>query len=348
MPQLTKPLYDISKSYHENAEKGPTLPPILPKVREIPNERWTSFLELPLASPIGVPAGPLLNSRWIEAASALGFDLLTYKTIRSAGHPGHPLPNVVFVTPEGMKQGTVKPCKEPQNSEQISITNSFGMPSMPKEFLEIDIAKAKASLKRGQILIVSVVGSQMEGHDFTEDFVLAAKLAKAAGADVVEANFSCPNVTSKESSLYRDPQSAYEVAKKLAKALFPLPLMIKIGSIPEQELLKELLISLAKAGVRAVCGINSVPMQLFPPLAKGRETSGICGSMIFPQALEFTRNASALIRACKLDLELAGCGGIMVEEQFDAILKAGAHAALTATGMMWDPYLAIKWKERHG
>lgn len=50
-----------------------------------------------LASRLGVPAGPLLDSRWTGLASALGYDLITYKTIRSAASTGHSPPNVLYL-----------------------------------------------------------------------------------------------------------------------------------------------------------------------------------------------------------------------------------------------------------
>jgi hypothetical protein len=46
-------------------------------VPDVPGH-WT-FCGLPVASPLGMPAGPLLNSRWILHYAALGFDVLTYK-----------------------------------------------------------------------------------------------------------------------------------------------------------------------------------------------------------------------------------------------------------------------------
>ena len=37
----------------------------------------------PLNSPLGIAAGPLLNSKWVEGYARLGFDVLTYATVRS-------------------------------------------------------------------------------------------------------------------------------------------------------------------------------------------------------------------------------------------------------------------------
>lgn len=334
-----KPIYDIEKDYKENLESGPVFDRSLPQ-RVWPDEKdWIDFLGIRVASPLGVPAGPLLNSQWTTLAAELGFDIVTYKTIRSHAYLGHPLPNVIPVVER--EKGVV----QKSESHTLSITNSFGMPSMSPEYLQTDIAKAKAALKKGQLLIVSVVGSS---DDMVEDFVRTALIAKVAGAEVIEANFSCPNVSSKEGCLYTDPENAFKVASAIVKAIHPLPLIIKVGKYPSQELLQKVLLALTRAGVRAICGLNSISMRVVddqgaPILGKGREFSGICGDMIRPSAIEFVNDASRIITKEKLGLELIGCGGITHSSHFDAFLQAGAKIATTATGMMWDPYLATNW-----
>ncbi len=182
------PLYDIEKTYLENAEKGPFFNGPLPKRTMPPKEKWIDFLGIPIASPIGIPAGPLLNARWIALAAALGFDVLTYKTIRSGEHPSHPLPNMIYVDTQGMlsKENALKaavstPFPSPR-IEDLAVTNSFGMPSRSPAYLLEDIPRAQASLQKGQAMIVSVVGTPRPDHKFLEDFVAAARLAKDAGA----------------------------------------------------------------------------------------------------------------------------------------------------------------------
>src|SRR5207248_1216494 len=54
--------YRIDRTYEWNYDNAPALPPAV-RVEEIPG-RW-DFCGLPIASPLGVPAGPLLNSRWM-------------------------------------------------------------------------------------------------------------------------------------------------------------------------------------------------------------------------------------------------------------------------------------------
>ena len=50
--------------------------------------RRRQFCGIPVQSPLGIPAGPLLNSRWLLYYASLGFDVLTYKTVRSSARAG--------------------------------------------------------------------------------------------------------------------------------------------------------------------------------------------------------------------------------------------------------------------
>lgn len=345
--KLSKPIYDIKKSYIENVLEGPCFENSYPKRVYKDKCHWIPFLGFLVASPLGVPAGPLLTSDWIGLASNLGFDVLTYKTIRSFAYAGHPTPNVVYVKALAESDKVIECDKEPETIEDLSITNSFGMPSMPPLFLQEDIAKAKALLKEGQVLIVSVVGSKDTGS-LQEDFVRTALLAKEAGADIIEANFSCPNVQSEEGSLYLDPENTQTIASALTKALNSTPLIIKVGHFEDPKRQKEILISLNRANVQAVAGINSISKSVVKDdgsyaLGKERKVSGVCGSLIRKSALEFVKLSKKIIVQEKLDLELIGGGGISLPFHFDEFLESGAKIAMSATAMMWDPLIASKW-----
>lgn len=341
-------LYDIYKSYQENVTRGPSFKGKIPERKWLPKEKWIDFLGFRVASPLGVPAGPLLTSKWTTLAAQLGFDVVTYKTIRSHAYAGWDLPNVIYVKSEGpLKEGegcVVKTDHTPQLSE-MAITNSFGMPSQSPEFLERDIALANEQLKEGQLLVVSVVGSTNSGRDFLKDYLDTALLAKRSGAKVVEANFSCPNVKSKEGSLYNHPEAVLEMCTALVKALKETPLIIKVGVFANPDLMKKVLTMMARAGVQAVSGINTISKRVVdqegkPALGPDRLTSGICGAPIQNQALEFVKGASRIIQDEKLPLTLIGVGGVTKAADFGQFLDAGAQFVQTATGMMWNPYLA--------
>jgi dihydroorotate dehydrogenase len=344
----TPPLYDIHKTYLENLYQGPTFDQPTPKRVFPPKSSWVDFLGVKIASRIGVPAGPLLSSQWTSlAAKQLGFDIVTYKTIRTQLYPSHPLPNMLYVDINSPSLATQRETPQPFLND-LAVTNSFGMPSMCQEFLLEDIARANQALHPGQVLVVSFVGTPIEGKDFFEDFVEGALFCKEAGAKILEANFSCPNVVSKEGSLYTSPESVFTLGKKIKQAIKSTPLIIKVGLFKDREAMRQVFIAAAKAGVEAISGINTLSMKVIkkngsPALGAGRLTSGICGGPIRQSALDFIRVGREIIEKEKLPLTLIGVGGITLSEHFDEFLEAGADFAQTATGMMWDPFLGLRY-----
>src|SRR5207244_964147 len=56
-----------------------------------------TLLDYRLNGNLGIAAGPLLNARWVEAYARLGYDILTYATVRSAFRPAWSLPNIRHV-----------------------------------------------------------------------------------------------------------------------------------------------------------------------------------------------------------------------------------------------------------
>jgi len=71
--QLAEPIYDINRTYADNVKEGPFFKGDIPK-RHWPDEkRWIDFMGYKVASPLGVPSGPLLTSCWTSLAAQLGF-----------------------------------------------------------------------------------------------------------------------------------------------------------------------------------------------------------------------------------------------------------------------------------
>src|SRR5437868_383633 len=92
---MQQPFYDHKKSYEENYEKGPFGAFAKPSHITQSGEPKYDFLGQSLYSPFGIPSGPLVNSNFIKAAFSYGFDVCTYKTVRSGVFPSHGYPNVV-------------------------------------------------------------------------------------------------------------------------------------------------------------------------------------------------------------------------------------------------------------
>ena len=173
------PHYDWSRSYSWNYKHVPE--PVDIDVPAVLGD-W-SFAGLPISSPLGIPAGPLLNGRWCLYYASLGFDLLTYKTVRSVARKCYPLPNLQPVDCEQLHGG--------EQSLPTSVTMqgswavSFGMPSQSPDVWRADVERTRARLPSEKVLCVSVVGTMQEGwtiDDLARDYARCAKWAVTSGA----------------------------------------------------------------------------------------------------------------------------------------------------------------------
>ncbi|MEI7555524.1 hypothetical protein [Candidatus Chlorohelix sp.] len=361
----TNSTYNIGLSYDENYERGPEFAGKLPVLAEINRGLPAySFFGKKLNSPLGVPAGPLLNSAYIKLYADLGFDVLTYKTVRTLRIPVHPFPNVLAVatSPEQMMPRGAKPeltCLPDDSSplEQLSITNSFGMPSRDPQTWQEDVAKARAAIHEGQMLVVSVVGTVKVGgtlQELAEDFALAGEWAKQAGAEAVEANFSCPNVQSGEGSLYQSPEAVGLIAAAMRKRLGSTPLILKMGFLGDDNLTREVVSAAVRGGANALAAINTIPanvrtsegVQALP--GNGRLSSGICGAAIKSAGQAMVKRLLETRRALGIsssDLALIGVGGVMTAPDALEYLELGVDGVQSGTGAMWNPYLAQEFKQ---
>jgi dihydroorotate dehydrogenase (NAD+) catalytic subunit len=354
-PPLTTPVYRLDRSFEQNAAEGPAFAGPYP---DVPATPMKDFLGLRVASRIGVAASLLVNERWFEMYSRLGFDLLTYKTIRSRARLAHPVPNWLFLDERSIAAGGAAiplPVTDSFPGTPFSATavGSIGMPSGPPEVWRRDIKACRARLRAGQVIIVSVVGTadaDTTQAQIVDDFAALAGEARDAGAHAVELNFSCPNVGRRESEVYRDIEIAGRIAKAARAAIGPLPLLVKIGPIERRDRMAELLRHL-NGTVDGVTMINA-PSRLIvdasgaPAFGVNRERAGMMGGATFDVALQCVRDAVDVIRSDSLDLHVLAVGGVCSPERISAFAEAGAYAVLGASALAWDPYLAIRAKLR--
>ncbi len=367
MKEKMKSTYNIDLSYDDNYAAGPDFSGDLPDLAALNSGLPpATFLGRAVNSAFGVPAGPLLNSAYIELYARLGFDLLTYKTVRTGYAPSHPFPNVraVEASPGWYQTSGEKPVlytraalDESRPQPDLSITNSFGMPSKEPAVWMADVARAKASLQSGQTLVVSVVGTSRLGYtleDLAQDFAQAASMAVQAGADAVEANLSCPNVRSGEGSLYQSPAAVGSVAKALSAALGKTPFLLKMGYLEDRRLVREVLEAAAGGGAAGLAAINTIPARVYTAPeqqalpGEGRLVSGICGAGIHEAGLAMAARLLEARREAGLtkdSFSLVGVGGVMTARDALQYLKLGADGVQSGTGAMWNPYLAVELKQ---
>lgn len=353
MNSVSQSLYDIHKTFEENFSDAPFSLITTPSRSIPPKAQWKKFLGFSLASSLGAAACAVTTGKGIALLSRLGFDVLTYKTIRRSATPSYPLPNIVYLNKETLlsAEDLDKPLYmqlKPNTAEKIAISNSFGNNCFKSEILMQDIAFAKNSLSEGQVLIVSVYGEGESLKTAATEFAETALFAQQAGADIIELNFSCPNLLKAGQPIYKDADIISAIISGVLNRVGnSIPLIVKLGLISEAAVLSKILYTLAKAGARGVSAINSISMRVLnqkqQPAFGNRIFSGVSGYPIRSLALQFINEISQINREKKLDLAILGIGGITLPEHFNAFFTAGADVALSATGMMWNPYLASQY-----
>ena len=358
---MNSPLYNIYKTYDQNFDLGPTglkkiKQPIFKKIKP-----KYSFLGFPINLLFGIPAGPLLNSKFIKAAFDFGFDVVHYKTQRSVPFPCNMYPNVLFVDINGNL--TVKKANKPQigkknsakNPNKYSITNSFGNPSRGPEMWQADMKKALAFAKKGQLLVASVVGTIQKGfseEDYYNDFAKTAQLANETGVKAIEVNLSCPNVAN-EGVLCYSPNAVEAICRKTKDKIGDTKLLAKIGYFTkEQSPLLEKIIKKISPFIDGIGAINTISAPIVDKNGNqalpgpNRLKSGVCGAGIRWAGIDMVKRLAILKEKLNKNFVIIGVGGVMTARDYLEYRKAGADLVQSATGAMWNPYLAHEIWER--
>lgn len=354
---LRAPFFDPNKTYQENWEQGPFGDFADDVVLPAEEPRY-EFLGQKLSFPLGIPAGPLLNGKFVKAALDKGFDVPVHKTVRSRVRESNLWPNVLGADIPG--DLTLEMAQKPivvrnEYKEPLSITNSFGNPSYEPEVWMKDLRECVAYAKPGQLVMSSFEGTKWDERFTTEEYVNdwahGMQMLKDAGVKVVEANFSCPNEGAAQLLCFDIPKVRL-VSEAIKNKIGSTPLVIKIAYFDEQAL-RELVREVGTI-VDGFSAINTIPAPVVNPDGSQalpgahRVKSGICGHAVKWAGLDMTRRLSALRNEFGMKYGIIGCGGVTVPEDFKEYRDAGADVVMTATGAMWNPYLAKEIKMLYG
>ncbi len=369
--------YDWHKTYDENYDAGPQCGlgegdwKKIGEYREFLNSKLPKkkFLGFTINSTVGIAAGPLLNHKFVSHYARLGFDMPVQKTVRSTFTKVHPFPNVLMVNINHQisesEIGSRTVARLDTKQERLSITNSFGMPSKSIEEWTEDFKKTKPA--EGQLKLISVVGTppsdkgkagcvscssknHSEFQHLAEDFAALAQLGFEAGAQAVEMNFSCPNVTGKEGQIYTSVESAKEICKTAREQVGEgKKLIAKLGFYKDYDNMAAVLEAVTDY-VDGVCAINTIPLEIVDEKGmqampgEGRLKSGVCGFAIKNLALRTINDFAVVRKKLGRDFAIIGVGGITQPEDALEFYEFGADAVQIATGVMWDQLLGLKIK----
>ncbi|MEI6280550.1 MAG: hypothetical protein WCP17_00940 [bacterium] len=355
---MLTPFYDPEKTYEENFEQGPfgAFADNNPIGNAHELEPKYDFVGHKINSPFGIPAGPLINGSFVQAALDKGFDICVYKTVRSQKYPCHPWPNVLSVKVDGdltLEKAREKLIADRNYQEPLSITNSFGVPSPSPEFWQEDLRSVLKNIRGGQIVVGSFQGTKREGQnvdDYINDFRVIAKMLKNVGAKVMEVNLSCPNEGTNNLLCY-DTERSVKVAKAIKDEIGGIPLIVKVAYFKDESVLRNFIKEIGNI-VQGISAINTIGAEIVDENGKqalpgeGRSRSGVCGSAIKWAGLDMVKRLKKLREEFNYKFQIIGVGGVTTADDFFEYRNAGADIVMSATGAMWNPYLAKEIKEK--
>jgi dihydroorotate dehydrogenase len=229
----------------------------------------------------------------------------------------------------------------------------MGMPSAEPDVWRKDVRRAKDKLGSGQVLIVSVLGTQAPGADaeqLIEDYARCAGWAAEAGADAVEIHLAVPDPFAEQ------PQMIYENIPLAAQILYRVrtsvsrPLLTKLGVFRTPRLLHDTATKLASwsNGFVMVHGIRRRVIDEAGNSAfdgVGRDRATIVGADTWPLASRQVEEMLSWRKAGAWDRAILAVGGITTPERADHLIREGANAALIATAALFDPLFAVRFRQ---
>lgn len=364
------PSYNILDEYFVNAT-APWGPVVLPRP-EVSTRHWTLFGQR-IGLPIGVPASVLTgNARWIQYYSSNGFNVLTYKTVRSRRWRPNEPPNWAFVPNEKKpfavtdEQYTVHadPLDWVDPGERdVTTTNSFGVPCPDPVEWKADLYNALKVIASDQVLIVSVMGEDYDESParltvLADDYAKTALHAEAAGASIIELNLSCPNSLDPTESRVKlplcfDVDATARILEEVKSRLSSQTRLVAKLAYLDEARLNGLIHRIAPM-IDGVAGINTLQCTVLrdsdDPTFPGRGVpwAGVSGIAIRDYAKDFVFRLARLRVETGKYFEILGMGGVTDPASFEALYLLGASAVQSATGAFANPFLASECVESLG
>ncbi|MFH1807133.1 MAG: NAD-dependent dihydropyrimidine dehydrogenase subunit PreA [Pseudomonadota bacterium] len=281
-------------------------------------------------NPFLLSSSPVGNTYDMCARSMdLGWGGVVYKTIGLdyEVHITHPSPRLNVLNRGSQRVVGL------QNVEQISDRPT-------KDNFE-DLARLKKNYP-DRMIVASVMGLT-HANDWAE----LAKRAQDAGADLIECNFSCPQMTV-EGTGHKAGQDTAVVEKltEITKKACTIPVMAKMT--PNVADMLPLALAAKNGGADAISAINTVKaisqvdLDKWVPLPNvgGRSSSsGYSGTAVKPIGLRFI---SDMARDPRLQLPLSGMGGIYTWMDAAEYLVLGATTLQVTTAILQHGYRIVE------
>ena len=253
---------------------------------------------------------------------------------------------VVFKTigPKHYFIDEVSPRFDALTKESEPFVGFKNMEQIAEHPLEENLADLRRLKKEfpNQVLIASIMGSN------EEDWEELARLVTEAGADMLELNFSCPQMTSH--AMGSDVGSSPELCRKYCAAVrrgTKLPFMAKMT--PNITDMCVPAIASIEGGANGISAINTIKSiinvdldkKVGLPIVNGKSAiSGYSGKAVKPVALRFIQQMKTNPKL--KDVEISGIGGIETWEDAAEFILLGCRNLQVTTGIMQYGYRIVE------
>lgn len=191
-----------------------------------------------------------------------------------------------------------------------------------------------------KVLIASIMGTN------EDDWVELARLVEEAGADMIEMNLSCPQMTSHE--MGSDVGTNAELCKKYCQAVkrgSSLPMMAKMTpNVTDMVVIAKACLEGGADGiatintVKSICNVD-LNKKIGLPVVNGKSSiSGYSGKAVKPIALRFIQQ----LRTGIPDIQISGIGGIETWEDAAEFILLGAKTLQVTTAIMQYGYRIVE------
>lgn len=251
---------------------------------------------------------------------------------------------IVFKTigPKSFIVDEVSPRFDILNKESTDFVGFKNMEQIAEHPLEENLADIKRLKEEfpDKVLIASIMGTN------EQDWEELARLVTEAGADMIETNFSCPQMTSH--AMGSDVGTNPELCAKYVRACkrgSSLPLIAKMT--PNITDMVPCAKACMEAGADAISAINTIKSitdidlerKTAMPIINGKSSiSGYSGKAVKPVALRFIQQ----LRDGIPDLPISGIGGIETWEDAAEFILCGATTLQVTTAIMQYGYRIVE------
>ena len=288
-----------------------------------------TFLGVKFENPFCLSSSPVGNCyEMCKKAYEVGWGGVVFKTIG---------PKSYFID-------EVSPRFDKLDKEDTPFVGFKNMEQIAEHSLEENLADLRKLKKEfpNKVLIASIMGNDEKTW---EDL---ARMVEEAGADMIEMNLSCPQMTSH--AMGSDVGTNPELCKKYCQAVkrgSKLPMMAKMT--PNITDMVPVALACLEGGADGIAAINTIKSicnidldkKVGLPIINGKSSiSGYSGKAVKPVALRFIQQMRQDPRLA--NLEISGIGGIETWEDAAEFILVGATTLQVTTGIMQYGYRIVE------